>query len=517
MLGLGSRLSVGIEFGQNRARIAVVSNGAVPTVVACQEVSVPLGDEHRLGQVTAEALAKLEVGKADVHLAFSPAAPAAMRHALFASPRLRSGDLAQVSQRELRKDALANPSSSFVACEPLDLFEEERVPKQANLLVALDKETLTGPAGAVFDAGCVVRSATTSPLALWRLAGVTQAAPEGICAMVLMGARRSFLLVLEQGVPRFLRDIPTTFGRHARENEDETLMAEALARELDISLVYFAQQHRPRHVDTVVVVGDGDLAHSVSDWIEDGGGYNVVRFAASPKLAVGKDAPEDLLPFGVAIGAALGQKNRPVPDLLPSELRSRPERLYALGAASVMLVILVFILLQIRSGTMTELDAAEARLQAARDAYSEIELNLKSASEMDQSAARADLWQSQFDAHDKYHKQLARMLQELPGTVPPNSHLSHLKLAPIDRDPRAALKPDAAHWRLTLEGAVLAADLGGAQTELRRLVRAAEALPTVKAIELKPIKAPLLVGGSVELPFTFDAALVNPFPGKANR
>lgn len=511
---LGSRLSVGIEFGLMKARIAVVTTGAVPQVLRCEEIIVPPGDEHRLGKLTAEAVEKLGARKADVHLAFSPSAPAAMRHALFATPRLRRGELAQVAQRELKKDALASPATSYVSCEALDAFQEERVQKQANILVALDRETLDGPAGALLDSGCVVRSATTSPLALWRLASVADVPANGICAVVLMGYRRSFLLVLEQGVPRFLRDIPTTFSRNARENVDDSLLAEALARELDISLVYFAQQHRPRHVDTVMVVGDSELAESVGDWIEDGGGYNVVRFGASPKMSVGKDAPEDLQPFGVAIGAALGPKTRLLPDVLPDVLRAHPERLYALGAASVLVIVLVFALLQVRSGRLDNLDLAQVRLQAAQSAFSEIETKLKEAAATDQAAAAAARWQTRFDAHDRYHKQFARLLHKLPSTIPATSHLSTMNLVAWERDARKAPTADSAQWKLTLEGAVLAGDLGSAQNELREVIQACEKLPTVKGVDLQPIQAPLLVGNSVELPFTFDAALTNPFPGQ---
>lgn len=510
---IGTNLTVGIEFGLQRARIAVVQLGSTPQVLYCEELNVPPGDEHRLGALCAEALNRLGAKKADVHLAFSPAATGAMRHGLFVTPRLKGNELKQVALRELKKDALAKADASYLAAEPLDAFQDEQVEKQVNLLVAVDKDTVDQPASALLDGKCIVRTATSSSLALWRLASALDLpATSNVCAIVQTGARRSSLLVLEQGIPRFLRDIPTTFGRG--KEEDEHLLAEALARELDLSLVYFAQQHRPRHVDTVVVVGDTELAESISDWIEDGGRYHVVRFADSGKLAVAQTAPDNLLPYAVAIGAALGPKTRVVPDVLPSELRAKPERVYALAAGSVVLVLLILVMVLIRGGRLSNLEVGEERLRIAESAFNDMEKTLSSASTMDGTAARAAIWQAQFDAHDAYHKQLASLLHKLPTTVPDMTYLHTIKLSAFERDARALVKPDTPQWKLTVNGAVLAEDLKEAQTDLKRLVDAFEALPTVKGIDLKPIKAPLLVGGNVELPFSFDAALVNPFPAR---
>lgn len=511
------RLSAGIEFGHQQARIALIAPGPVPEVLRCAEVNVPVGDEHRLAALAADALVKMGGKTADVHLAFAPPSPKAMRHGLFATPRLRRGELQLVAERELRKDALGSPETSYLAAEPLDAFTEERVQKQANILVALDKETLEQPAKILFGKKFVVRSATTSPMALWRLWGVTEAPQsDDICAMVLMGYGRSYLLVLENGVPRFLRDIPTNFAQ-GTESKDDLLKAEALGRELDISLVYFAQQHRPRHVETVVVVGDTALADGVADWIEDGGGYNVLQFGPSAKLTAGKDAPEDLLPYAVAIGAALGPKTRTLPDVLPGELRSHPERAYALGAASVVLVLLIFLLVQLRTTRLDELEVAEARIRVAQSTFDDLEEKLKKAGALDSTAARAAKWREHFDAHDNFHKQLGRLLHQLPGAVPKSTYLKRMQWTAVDRDPRAIVRAEAPQWKLMVEGVALAGDLGGAQSELRRFTQAFEELPTVKGIDLKPIRAPVTITGTIELPFTFDAAVYNPFTGKGVR
>lgn len=513
---LKKRLSAGIEFGLQKARIALIAPGPVPQVLRCAEINVPVGDEHRLGPLAADALIKMGGKTADVHLAFAPSSPKAMRHGLFATPRLRRSELQLVAARELRKDTLASPETSYMASEALDAFMEERVQKQANILVALDKETLDHPTKVLFGKKFIVRSATTSPMALWRLWGATEVPATGICAMVLMGLGRSYLLVLEQGVPRFLRDIPTTVDA-GTDSRDDLLKAEALGRELDISLVYFAQKHRPRHVDTVVVVGDSALAEGVSDWIEDGGGYNVVHFGTSPKLTAAKEAPEDLLPFAVAIGAALGPKVRALPDVLPTELRAHPERAYALGIASVVLLLLIFMLVQLRTARLDDLEVAEARIRAAQTTYADLEQKLATAGALDSTAARAAKWRNHFDAHDKYHKQLGRLLHKLPGTVPNSTYLTRMQLSSVDRDPRAIVRDEAPQWKLAIDGVALAGDLGGAQSELRRFTQAFEELPTIKGIDLKPIRAPVTITGTIELPFSFDAAVFNPFTGKGVR
>lgn len=506
---------VGVEIAGARARIALVAPRPVPTVVACQEIVVEPGSERNLPALVARAITQLGARRADVHLAFSPPTAGAARHLLFNAPKLSRSELQQVALRELRKDPLAHPDESYTAVEALDSVEIEGGTKaQRYLLAALNKEIVDNFAVALLDARLVIRSATTGPLALVRTASLFEQ-PGRLIALVGVDSARSTLLVIENGIPRFFRDIAGS-PKGGRDDSD-TLAAQALARELDISLVYFAQQNRPKQVAAVFVSGVPELVDQVSEYLDDRGTYDLPTLAPGPGLHVVAEMTAPLATYAVAIGAALGSRTKSAPDLLPSELRGRPERLIALVAASVLVLAATFGIVQLRAGALAEQDREEQRHRSASETFDRVKREVEVESRLEEAAVQAGKWRTFFGGVDDHHRQLGQLVVGVAGAVPASARLTRFQ---FDRSATPAVRPvpvagaavDETTHVVHLEGHVRAPGLPVAQDELRRLVRALELLPGVKLVELAPIKNPGLAGDEVEIAFSLEVRVKAPFP-----
>ena len=57
----GKQLSAGVEVREESVRVALVSNGPVPSVVRCAEVPIPPGSWSRLGNIILDTLEQMEV------------------------------------------------------------------------------------------------------------------------------------------------------------------------------------------------------------------------------------------------------------------------------------------------------------------------------------------------------------------------------------------------------------------------------------------------------------------------
>jgi hypothetical protein len=508
----GNRLSIGIEVHAGGARIAVLTLKPSPTVLRCVDVVVPPGDEGRALTLMEKALTQAGVPGANVHLAFSPAS-GAMRHLLFGAPKLKKPELMQVAFRELKKDNTLDAATAFLALESLGSDEGESV--QRHMLVALHREPVEEAATLLAANKHVVRSATTTPMALLRAAGVASLPGDGVVALALMDPRRSSLLVLDRGVPRFFRDIPTSVAS-SRESDD-TVIAQALARELDISLVYFAQQFRPKQVDTVMVVGDPAVAERVIEWMEEVPRYRIVRFGPSPGLAIEPQVQENLAAFAVAVGAALGPKVKGAPDLLPTELRGRPERAYVLMGAGALATIFLAATMSVRAGKADRLSVESGRADLARSRYEELKRQVEAASVVDQRFGQALRWNALFEDMEAYHARGTRIWRSLPELMPPRAKVVGLATSDLGKRPvpPGAQPPppgEAPNVRFHVEGVVRANDLGTAQADLSTFIQRLESIPGATGVEPAPLKSQNEGHGWVEQPYIVDVPVKNRFP-----
>jgi hypothetical protein len=510
------KLIAGVELHSQGARIALLTLKPVPTVVHCEEIATQPGDETRLGPLIAKALYRYGAKRADVNLVFTPPQPAPSRHQLFTAPKLRSSELVQVAVRELKRDGTIDPANSYFCVETLETAETESGAKgKRYLLVGLAREVLDVVATSLLASKLVVRSATTSPMGILRVAALQDLPKKGCVAVCQLDPKRSMLMVLDNGIPQFFREIPTTFARGGREGADDTLIAQALAREIDISLVFFAQQFRPKHVDHIMVVGDAEIADRVTEWLEDNESYTLVRFEANQKLTQLPNTPPNLLPFAAAIGAALARQKGAIDvDVLPSQLRGRPERVWSLAVGAVTLVVLMVAVMGARKHVVDISSEDEARLLAARNNYMDLERRIAAARNIDDSVGHAEKWEGFFEGVQLYHRRLGNFLAQLSNASPQKGAFREVKMepAPFPRPPPPKGKADA-NLKVAIAGAVVAPDLSSAQSEVLHTYRALETIRDVQTATLSPLTNQSNNAQGTRLPFEVKLDLSCPLPG----
>jgi hypothetical protein len=448
---IGSSHTVGVEIFPGGVRIVLLAMRPSPTVVKCEEIALAPGDAGKLGTIVSTTLDRLGAKRSDdIHLAFS--SPSGLsRHQILATPKMNKAELQALAGRELKKEGSLDISNALYSIEEIAGDDLKR-----NLLVALQREQVEQTATMLLANKRRLRSATTAPMALFRAASVATVPQDAIVALALLDTRRSSLLVLDKGVPRLFRDIPTFLA--TREGADETVSAQALARELDLSLVYFAQQNRPKQVDTLVIVGAPGISERVSEWAEEAGKYRVVRFGAGPKLGVASGVTANLAPFAVAIGAALGPKVREIPNVLPTELRSKPEQAYALTAACFATVLFLGAIYLRRTEIKLQRDKTDEEVQQARSRFDSLKAEVKAAELRDQQERQALAWTAQFEQLDNHRAVAQQLVQHLSVAMQPKTKVSVLSISELNEGPSKAT-PGAAsvkspNLRLAIEGLV---------------------------------------------------------------
>lgn len=509
---LRPRLSAGVEIGGGSVRLVLLQPKPVPTVLRCREFPLGPGDEGAAGRLVAKALAEIGAKGANVHLAFSiPGAPPAK---LLNAPKLKRSELRQVALRDLRRDAQMDASKLYFEIERLGTVALEGGTTAEQYLVAsLAQPQLDEVAGTLHSARYVLRSAISSSLGVLKAAGVSDLPKGKVVAVAHLDPRRSSLVIVEDGVPRFFRDFPTDQSRMP----DEEMLCQAIARELDLSLVYFMQQHRPKQVDSVLVVGTPVYADRVIELLDSHKSYGVVRFGPGEKLKVAPGVSTQLGPYAAAIGAALGEGAVPVPNVLPTELRGQPERLMAIVASSLVILATVGGILQVRATHTERLEVEEARVQAAQQQLSGLVPKVDAIARMADAAGHAEKWNGFFDAQDTRHHKLGHLLVELSRVLPDNGRLSKVTLEPAEapaqnaRTRRAAARRNEAAaagnqptHKLKVEGIVQGADLAAIQPALLAFDTDIKNLPGVLRADRHPWKSSRPERGVEEIAFSVE-------------
>lgn len=508
------RLSAGVEIGGGSVRLVLLQQKPVPTVLRCKEFPLGPGDEGAAGRLVSKALAEIGAKGANVHLAFSiPGAPPAK---LMTAPKLRRSELRKVALRELRRDAQMDASKLYFEIEQLGTVDLEGGTTAEQYLVAsLAQPQLDEVAGTLHSARYVLRSAISSSLGVLKAAGVSDLPQGKVVAVAHLDPRRSSLVIVEDGVPRFFRDFPTDQSKVP----DEEVLCQAIARELDLSLVYFMQQHRPKQVDSVLVVGTSAYADRVIELLDTHKSYGVVRFGPGERLRTAPGVSTQLGPYAAAIGAALGEGPVPVPNVLPTELRGQPERLLAIVAASIVLVATVGGILQVRVKHTERLEAEEARVEAAQQQLSVLVPQVDAIARMADAAGHAEKWNTFFDEHATRHHKLGHLLVELSRVLPDGGRLSRVMLEPHSTQPvnprarRAAARRGAAAatageaeptHKLKLEGFVRGPDLATIQPALLAFDNDIKSLPGVLKAERHPWRSSRPEPRVEEISFSVD-------------
>jgi len=420
---VAGKIIAGIELFAQGARVALVTLKPVVTVVHCAELAFQTGDETRVAQMVTKVLEDAGVAKADAHLVFTPPAPANGRHALFIAPNMKKAELQQIATRELKREGSLDAEKSLYVVDKLGAAEaiegEANSAGQWHMITALQREPVEATANSFAGSRLVLRTASTSMVGILRALSLVEMPKEVCVAVCHLDPKRSALMVLDNGTPRFTRDIPTTFARGGREGADDMLVAQAVAREIDISLVFFAQQHRPKHVDHLIFVGDAEIAERVQEFLGEAQGYNITRFVPNEKLVAAEGVPANLLSYAPAIGAAMAsRKARFYADVLPAEMRGRPEQAIGVAIGAVLLaVMMVFIAQSYRTATQLATEQTK-RVKEAEAKFEKLAPQVETLKKLDEQYAFADRWVGFFESLNIYHRRVGNFLFNLPNTLP---------------------------------------------------------------------------------------------------
>lgn len=506
-----SRISAGVEVGASSMRIALVQPRPVPTVLRLEEVPLGPGDESRVGRIIADSLSSMGAQRAEVHVALSPAF-CTVRHQLFVAPKLKRAELAQVTARELRRDGQFDAGGFLFDVESVGSVEVDGGGKATQYFaLAASRPHVQEIATRLLAQGFAVRSATSSTVGVLRLGHQLGLKGGAVTAIVNLESKRSSIAVVDDGVPRFFREFPTATDAATGEPN-----AQAIAREVELSLVYFAQQHRPRTVEAVMVAGPADLAVRIANYLESRRAYEVLRVAPGDTLGVKAEVDKPVVAFASAIGMALGSSGRSVPNILPPEMRQRSERLAFALAGGAGLVMALLVILQLRAGHADDLEAAQRRVDAANAEVGQLMSTVSRAVELDKTSESGAQWAFYFDEIGSHQRRLGHLIHRLAGEMPDSVHLTGLLMKEFDpTEVRKAKQKDGTH-HLQVTGIVRTQDTQAAQAALKQFVQSIEASKDVVRVELARLRTPDMTTGLVELPFAVDVFFLNPFTPPVN-
>lgn len=504
---LRRRLSAGVEIGSSTARLVLIQPRPVPTVLKVRELPLGQGDDNARGRLIAKALNELGAKGANVHLAFStPGAPPAK---LFQAPKLRRAELRQVAMRELRRDAQLESSKMHFDVERIQTvpLEDGRSAEQY-VAGSLEAAVLNGVAGALHSARHVVRSATSSTLAAMKTASFSELSPDKVVAIAHVDSRRSSLMVLQGGLPLFFRDFPND----QYQVKDEAMISQTIAREMEISLVYFAQQHRPKKVESIMVLGSPTWLDRVSEIIESEGVYELIRFGENDKFKVAKGVPKDLNPFAAAIGAALPAGKTHMPNVLPRDLRGQPERVLAVVVTAVLILAGAAGIMQLRDTHTERLEQEQQRFEAAQGKLAVMLPQIDKIGRTADAAGHAEKWSLFFEGKEQEHYRMGNFLVELAQILPKNGHISRMSIEPqvTTPNPRARARQAAAKseseysHKVALQGVIRGSDLSSLPPALLAFDADLKALPGVVNTVRYPWGSSSPQRGVEEISFSVD-------------
>jgi type IV pilus assembly protein PilM len=431
---------VGLDLGSHAVRAADVVLGDVPELRAFGQVGLPTGAMEHGEVVDPGAVA------AALRRLWREARIRGRRVRVgFANPRtiVRQVEMPALPEADLRA-ALEFQAGDFIPMPPdeihldfrvLETFEADGEAMVRVLIAAAHQDTVDAALTAVREAGLQAVALDLVPFALVRSLGTLRAPDDtapvdlGVAptarAIVSVGSGVTVVVVHEDGVPRFVRIVPTGGDRFTEAvaaaldlapDEAEAIKRQAgadagrgeptgddvaasvaaaiegpvgdLVNDVRGSVDFYASQGEALPVSEVVVTGGGALAHGFVDRLGDALGLPVRIGDVTPALRIGDIgfAAEEIpalrpylpVPIGLALGGA--RDARSTVNLLPG----RERRVLVVGrvtaaggAALVALVVVLGALWLGRAGQVSDaeddLDAQQAGNRALQARIAQLE------------------------------------------------------------------------------------------------------------------------------------------------
>jgi hypothetical protein len=389
-------------------------------------------------------------------------------HQYLKLPPAREADLEALALREARRDLAPLEAEGGPLCAAVTAGPEVQVGthrRREVSLVAVAESEVRRRVQAITDAGFAVQGVFTPAMALASLARQARGAmPGATAAYVALESRATCVAIVRDGVLLFSREIPWGFG-------DTTEAVETrLAAELRRSMLFFRQTFRTP-VDGVVLCGGMANLRSLTAPV---GAALSVPVETLDSL-VGVDAasvPEPADLFRAAVGslrlalapaaeaAASAGAAAVRSHLLPASIRAARERRAEIGrvaaacAAGVLIVAAWYALTRGPGADPSAEIAAIERRVALLEPEAERLAGIRSTS------AAASLQQAALAAFDSQGPRLARLLETLSTTTPPEVVLSEI-------DARA----EGAHWRTIVRGLAISTDPAVGQSAVAGVIR----------------------------------------------
>ncbi|MCU1418123.1 MAG: pilus assembly protein PilM [Schumannella sp.] len=151
---------------------------------------------------------------------------------------------------------------------PTGELSTENGPMVTGLLIAAIKEAVSANIAAVTEAGLRPVHVDLIPFALVRALGEVREKP-GVTAMVSIGANTTNVVITQDGVPHFVRIIPSgsddTTQAIANRLQLEPSIAESLKRDFGLTVANMSPEHRP--IAEVIYESVGELLTGVRNTI----------------------------------------------------------------------------------------------------------------------------------------------------------------------------------------------------------------------------------------------------------
>lgn len=205
---------VGLDIGNGVLRAAEVKDPAKarPTLVKYHEVAIPLGSVAKGEVVDRDAVvaglkllwAQAKFGTKDVVLGMGNSRILARDHVVRQQPLSQIREQLPFQVQDLLPVPVADALLDFY---PVSTEQTDQGPMIHGLLVAAIREAVLGNVEAAEAAGLHVAEVDLIPFALTRL--LLGSAKTGMTALVDIGASTTYVVLAENGVPHFMRVIPS--------------------------------------------------------------------------------------------------------------------------------------------------------------------------------------------------------------------------------------------------------------------------------------------------------------------
>lgn len=388
-------------------------------------------------------------------------------HQLMGLPPAKPSDLARLARQEALRDmALLQQTEVITGMMADSSRTDAQDPATREVaFIAVSASDIRARIRPLTDAGFVIDGVTIPPLALCSLARLRRDIVPGTpVALLSVGPYATAMAFVRDGLLLFAREMPWGYQGPGVRTLDREQFAAKLAAELRRSFLFFKQTNRAE-IAQVMLCGDApELRSLTAPLIAE---LDLETETLDSLAGIAPDAlphPSDVFRDQVAkfrLAWAMAADAAPPVNLVPPEMVIRRQaRRHAAalagGVAAAVLLGLAGYTYVDRTVRSDELNVRELEQQVAA-----LEPRARHVDEVRRDVALADVRRGALDAFDSQGPRLARALEALARSAPPDVTVKTL-----------TLKASGASWMAHLSGVAVSLDPARAQAAVNNLLRA---------------------------------------------